>query len=460
MVTELSRQLQAQTAPGDRVICAVSGGADSVALLFGAYLLKEKLGIQLEAAHFNHGLRGAESDGDEAFVRQLCHQFDIPLHVGRSQVVAGKKGLEAAARDARYAFFSTLEGKIATAHTADDNAETVLLHLIRGTGLKGLGGITPIRGNILRPMLSITRQQVLEFLKEYNLTCRTDSSNRGDDFLRNRLRHHVMPLLKEENPRLAENLSAMALRLRQDEEALAQAAQYDVLPDVTTLRSLPPALRSRMLERFLKENGVKEPEAEHIALAEQLVFSDRPSARGNFPGGVTIGRVYERLEALGQKNGVIPRGEAPWESPYLTRSGNGIPLTEGLPHQSADGFAMTALPEGIATPVCGLVRNDLKIDIACQPAEEIINTPDCFTVCPQGEIRVRSRQTGDVIRLPGGSKSLKKLFIDRKIPAHQRDQIPVVVDDLGILGVWGIGPDQNRIAHSLPAVQIRFNEKE
>ncbi len=439
MLSELSRQLQAQVKPGETLICAVSGGADSVALLFGAYLLKEKLGGSLEAAHFNHGLRGEESDADEAFVAALCHRFDIPLHVGRANVEAGKKGLEAAAREARYGFFSTLHGKIATAHTADDNAETVLLHLVRGTGLKGLGGIPPINGNRIRPMLNITRQQVLAFLEAYNLSYRTDSSNRGDDFLRNRLRHHVMPLLKEENPRLAENLSAMALRLRQDEEALAQAADYRELPDVEALRQLPPAIRSRMLERFLKESGVKEPESEHIALAEKLVFSEKPSAKADFPGGVCIGREYERLVALGPKNGVIPGGEAPWESPNLARSGNGTPLFRGLPHQSADWCAMT--------------------EYRVSEAQTIENTPYCFTVCPQGQIRVRSRQAGDRIRLAGGTKSLKKLFIDRKIPAHLRDQIPVVVDDRGILGVYSIGTNLDRAAWELPALQIRFEER-
>ena len=136
---------QGLISPGDRVVCAVSGGADSVAMLFALYLLKEKLDIRLEAAHFNHHLRGEESQRDEKFVRDFCSRYDIPLHLGGAQVQPGKKGLEAAARDARYAFLQSLDGNIATAHTADDNAETVLLHLIRGTGLKGLGGIAPKR---------------------------------------------------------------------------------------------------------------------------------------------------------------------------------------------------------------------------------------------------------------------------------------------------------------------------
>ena len=275
MLTDLQKQLKKyeMLQPGDTVICAVSGGADSVALLFGLYLLKEKLGITLQAAHFNHHLRGAESDRDEAFVRQLCDRYEIPLTVGEGEIIPGKKGLEAAARDARYAFLRSLPGKIATAHTADDNAETVLMHLVRGTGLKGLGGIAPVSGKVIRPMLNVTRQQVEAFLREYCLSFVEDSSNGGDDFLRNRLRHHVIPLLTKENPRFAENTSAMAQRLRQDEAALEKAAGYEELPDIETLKNMDPAIRGRVLERFLKESGIREPEAEHIALVESLVFS-------------------------------------------------------------------------------------------------------------------------------------------------------------------------------------------
>lgn len=420
MLSELSRQLKTMTQRGDTLICAVSGGADSVALLFGAYLLKEKLGYCLEAAHFNHGLRGAESDGDEGFVRQLCSRYEIPLHVGRGTVIPGKKGLEAAAREARYAFFATLKGKIATAHTADDNAETVLMHLVRGTGLKGLGGITPVRGKLIRPMLNVTRRQVLEFLSEYNVGYRTDSSNHSDDFLRNRIRHHVMPLLQAENPRLAENLSAMAARLRLDQEALAQAAAYDELPDVQTLRGLPPAVRSRMLERFLKENGVREPEAEHIALAEQLVFSDKPSAKGNFPGGVTLGRSYDRLTAV----------EAPgtWGPVFLPAEG-------------------------------ALDLPDLGLRVICSPAQTIENTPAVFTVSPVGAVILRPRQGGDEMRLPGGTKAVKKILVDRKIPAHQRSVLPVLADEQGLLGVYSIGVNLDRAAKELPGLQIRFEKR-
>ena len=385
---------------GDTIVCAVSGGADSIALLWALYLLKEEWDLTLSAAHFNHHLRGAESDRDEQFVRDFCSGYGIPLHVGSGQVVPGEKGLEAAARDARYAFLQTLPGKIATAHTADDNAETVLMHLIRGTGLKGLGGISPARNNLIRPMLHVTRAEVEAFLAEYAVDYIHDSSNSTDEFLRNRLRHHVMPLLKAENPKLSQNLSAMALRLREDEQALSDLSRLDQ-PEVEKLRAMAPSVRARALEDFLKSSGVREPEATHIRLLESLVFSDNPSARANFPGGITIGRNYGLLE-------VISEMPAP------------------------------------------------AVQFACTPATEIVNTATVFTVVPVGNVFIRNRQSGDAIRLPGGTKSIKKLFIDRKIPATQRDQIPILCDDAGILGIPGISVNLDRAATELPATRIEF----
>ena len=403
--------------PGDTVICAVSGGADSVALLQGLYLLREKLDITLEAAHFNHNLRGPESDRDEAFVRELCARWDIRLHVGSGNVTPGKKGLEAAARDARYAFFATLSGKIATAHTADDNAETLLMHMVRGTGLKGLGGISPIRENLIRPMLSVTRQEVLEFLEEYHVTYVQDSSNDGDAFLRNRLRHHVMPLLKQENPQITKNLSAMALRLRQDEEALTPSVDYTLGLDVAQLRQMHSAVRSRVLEGYLRHCGVKEPEAAHVERLEGLVYSRNPSAQAVFFGGITVCRRYDRL--------VQVTACQPLQHKILT-----CPGSVELPEQN--------------------------LRSVCQKAEDIRNTGDTVTVIPEGVIQVRSRLPGDTLRLPGGTKSLKKLLIDRKIPADLRDGIPVLADERGVLAVCGIGVNLDRRAEQLPAVQICF----
>lgn len=421
MLTKLLAQLRRyeMLTPGDRVICAVSGGADSMALLWGFYLLREKLGIELSAAHFNHHLRAEESDRDEAFVRAFCDRYDIALSVGHGTVVPGKKGLEAAAREARYAFFATLPGKIATAHTADDNAETVLMHLVRGTGLEGLGAIAPVNGQVIRPMLTVTRNDVVAFLEEYHISYVEDISNATDAFLRNRIRHRVMPLLKQENPRLAENLSEMAMDLRFDAALLREEAEK--MTDVFSLRRMHCARRARILARFLKENGVPEPERSHIRLAEALVFSEKPSARAAFPGGVIIERSYDRL---------VRQMDVPQVKTQLLQPGEAVELP------------------------------DLGLCVRYLPAEEICNQKEIFTVNTEGPVTLRSRQAGDTIRLNAGTKTLKKLFVDRKIPASLREGIPVLADEKGVLGIYGIGANVDRLAKSLPAMQIRLESLE
>lgn len=401
--------------PGDTVVCAVSGGADSMALLWAMYLLREKLGITLAAAHFNHRLRGAESDRDEAFVREFCDSHGIVCHCGSGAVIPGEKGLEAAAREARYGFLRSLPGKIATAHTAGDNAETVLMHLLRGTGLKGLGGIAPVNGNVIRPMLSVTRQKVLAFLEEYHIPYVEDSTNGENAYLRNRLRHFVVPLLEQENPRFAENVSAMALGLRQDTDFLE--SQLETTRDVARLQTMHPALRKRVLAAFLEECGMKEPEKEHISLAESLVFSQKPSAKAVFPGEVVICRNYG---TLGKQQSL----------PALEKTELTCPATVHIP-----GYRVT-----------------------CALTDTQVNTPLCFTVQPGNGFCVRARQSGDTIRLTGGTKTLKKLYIDRKIPAHLRARIPVIADDDGVLGVCGFGADHSQEQNNAPLVQITFEK--
>lgn len=409
MLNKLSAALRELVQPGERVFCAVSGGADSVALLFGMYLLREKFQLDLSAAHFNHHLRGEESDRDAKFVQEFCRGYAIPLVLGNAQVRPGKKGLEAAAREARYAFLRSLPGKVATAHTADDNAETVLMHLIRGTGLKGLGGIAPVNGSVIRPMLSVTRQEVEAFLQEYHLPHREDSSNASDAFLRNRLRHHVMPLLQMENPGVSLAISAAALRLRQD-EAYLQSQLEPELPNVSVLAQMPPALQSRYLEHFLKQNGVPEPEQVHISAARELLYSDKPSARMNFPGGVVVARDYDRLTVLDNP-------------PALMEERLAVP-------------GVTELPQW-------------GIRVTC---EEEPNGG--FGVNVRGSLTVRSRKAGDEIRLPGGTKSIKRLMIDRKISAPERNRIPILADDDGVLWAGRFGGNLARLEEK-PAHYLR-----
>ena len=397
--------------PGDTVICAVSGGADSMALLWSMYLLKEKLGIALQAAHFNHNLRGEESLRDEAFVVSFCKAHDILCHVGSGIVKPGEKGLEAAARNARYAFLEALSGKIATAHTADDNAETLLMHLVRGTGLKGLGGIAPKREHLIRPMLTVTRQEVLAFLEKEKIPYVTDSSNETDAFLRNRIRHHVMPLLKAENPSLAQSLSATALGLRQDAQVLAE--QAEATEDIWRLRAMAPALRTASLGKVLVNYGVKEPERVHIRQLQQIVMSENPSAYGEFPGGILIGREYGRLVRL-----------------------------EALPNLETHKLQCPGETE----------ISELGIKVICRkPAENASG----YLVNTAGNLVLRSRAEGDRMQLPGGSTSLKKLFITKKIPQSQRKRIPVIADNAGVVLVAGIGVNKTRQENPNWEIQIK-----
>lgn len=396
MRSKVLAALSGSVRPGDTLCCALSGGADSVAMTHCVLALAPALGVQVTAAHFNHRLRGEESDGDEAFCRSLCRTLGIALTVGSADVAARAaetgESLEEAARICRYGFLETLPGLVLTAHTADDQAETLLLNLIRGTGLKGLGGIPPVRGTLVRPMLAVTRQEVLTYLEENDLPHREDATNGEDHHLRNRLRHRVIPLLKEENPNLLCTLGRTARLLRRDEALLEEQAGAILLGSrqtgwaVEPLRSAPEALRRRALRRVLTELGVSKLSARHLESAEKLVLGDDPSGQIHLPGQLLLRREYDRLLA------------DPAE---------------------AEGFVPVILP--------------------C-PGE--VTVPELGLTFRCGEtgapITIRPRRAGDVIRLPGGSKTVKKLLIDRKIPAAKRACVPVLEREGQVLAVWGV----------------------
>lgn len=202
------------------ILCALSGGGDSVALV---HYLKSQ-GFQVAAAHFDHHLRPT-SGADAALARDLCRELDVPFYLGEGRVGQLPGNLEANARAARYAFLeATAErlgaARLATAHNANDNLETVLLHLTRGCGLQGLTGIQPRRGKLVRPMLHTTRAAIEDYLRQHHLTYATDETNADTHYARNRLRHQVVPVLESLNPRVAEAAARMTDRLRLDAERL------------------------------------------------------------------------------------------------------------------------------------------------------------------------------------------------------------------------------------------------
>ena len=220
---------------GDRIIAGVSGGPDSVCLLFLLDKYKETLGISLEVVHMEHGIRGKESLEDAAFVENFCRKLAIPCHTYHRDIPKlareWKCSGEEAGRRARYEAFEEVRGKnggtkIAVAHNRNDQAETVLFHLVRGSGLSGLSGIRPVRGNIIRPLLCLTREEIEDLLRKENLPFRTDATNLETDYARNRIRLNILPLLREElNPRTCEHLAETAERLALAEDYLACPAR-------------------------------------------------------------------------------------------------------------------------------------------------------------------------------------------------------------------------------------------
>lgn len=419
---------QTMTKPGDTVVCAVSGGADSVCMLHVLLSLRDTLGIIVEAAHFNHHLRGAESDRDEAFVRQLCKTLDVHLYVDggdvQSRAALAHESIEEAARKLRYAFFSSLPGLVATAHTQDDNLETVLLNLTRGTGLTGLCGIPPKRGTLIRPMLPCSRAEIEAYLKEHALSHVTDSSNLLPDVRRNRLRQRVIPLLKEENPSLGETAFRMCRILAEDNKILhqqaAQALHSARLPDglrCSALRAYPDAVRTRAIRLFLSDIRALKLSQTHIEAVDRLLFTEKPSASVCLPGGYTARRDYDRL--------------------YVSAGApaSGFPSVQLLPGQSC-------------------VLQGAGFRVSCRTEEnfpEIQNTLSTFavkydTIGNHSGITIRPRQPQDSMRVSGGRKTLKRLMIDRKIPAAIRSSVPVVCDACGVLGVYGIGVNLDRAA--------------
>ena len=409
----------------DRIICAFSGGADSVCLADVLASLAPELGFRLECAHFNHLLRGAESDRDESFVAAWCAQRGITLHLKKGDAAAyasrHRTGIEEAARTLRYAFLESLSDertKIATAHQADDQAETMLMDLLRGSGLKGLCGIPPVRGPFIRPLLHVGRNEILTYLKNRGLDHVEDSSNQDKAFRRNRLRLEVMPVLKELNPAFSMACARTSELLREDELLLEEMAGKYVAEEAdkmvlsaSELRSLPRPLSSRALRKAVGSFGVQ-PEEKHISMLLSLAALDNPSARLDLPGGLTACRRYDRL--------LISRRMGP----------------SSIAETILSYGSWTELPEADASVFWG-------------KCDEISKIHGKFTtwffkkeqIC--GNISARSRREGDHLRLPGrGGKSLKKWMIQEKIPAAERDRIPVFADDAGVLAVWGLGTDE------------------
>ena len=428
--------------PGSTVLCAVSGGADSICLLHVLYRLRGRLSFTLAAAHYNHRLRGEESERDRRFVEQFvelcCGQQrlsggsalpSVPLYTGAGDVAVQARlrgtGIEETAREMRYAFLQETAREagadlIATAHTANDNVETILFHLARGTGLRGLGGILPRRDNIVRPLLTATRQQVEDYLFRHCLPHMEDSSNASDDYTRNRIRHQVLPVLEELAPGFAVRLAGTAALLRADEAVLtaqAQALADRALPqegglaiDAALLAAAPDPIASRTLRLLLGQlwGGDQNCSAVHLNGLLRLCRSPDPSGEIYLPHHTNARRVYDKL-LLVPRLGPIPLEEGPLPLPGA--------LDCGPWHISCGEETYSGQPQ---TPW------EFWLDKASVPA-----------------LRVRPRRTGDRLTPPGRlGKTVKKWMIEEKLPRFQREVLPILDRGGQTAAAAGLGPDR------------------
>src|SRR2546426_868321 len=300
--------------PDDRVLVAVSGGSDSVCLVMVLYEMQHRgvlPGLDLHVAHVNYGLRGEESEKDEAYVRDLGKMLNLPVYVERAHLVPRPgQTVQSQARDTRYAFFARVRQEygltaVATGHTADDQAETVLLWLLRGSGTSGLAGIPVQRGDgIIRPLLGVTREQVLNYLASRGIAYRTDASNATRVYRRNRIRHEIVPLLRTFNPRIVQGLARAAEILAADAallDDLERERWKAVVKDVASGRVVlqgerlaqePLGLQRRLIRRALSvvHGAAVGLTFLHVSDVLARVVGARHGAKLDLPGGVRRGR--------------------------------------------------------------------------------------------------------------------------------------------------------------------------
>ena len=438
------------------VLVCVSGGADSMCLLEVMRHISYEYGFSIAAAHYNHGLRGEESDRDETFVLEICEEHGIPLYSSRGDVAnyARNHGLsiEEAARNKRYEFFfdtasNTGAVRIATAHTMDDNAETVIINLTRGTGTNGMSGIPPVRDMVIRPLLHVSRDEVMAFINEREILFVEDSTNGLDVYTRNKVRRSIIPLLKELNPRFNEAASTAADLFRADEEFISDIADLFITDrcvgltaDAADIAVLPFSVSSRVIRKLYGGNLT----FNHVKDVLALCAGNNPSANLSLPGMVVY-REYDRV--------IFDAKPAEYESefaPVYPTAGNSF-IILGL-----------GLKISCKSVVYGDNMSGSGVDKSIYASFNKSFTSFIFKsidIC--GKISVRSRCEGDFIRLKGqsGTKTLKKLFIEKRIPARKRSLIPVICDDEGVLGIYGVGVGDRAIPkHGEPAVIIIFEE--
>ncbi|HTY57600.1 MAG TPA: tRNA lysidine(34) synthetase TilS [Bacteroidota bacterium] len=408
----------------DTILVAVSGGVDSMVLLD---LLVKEQGLSVIAGHFNHGLRGAESDGDERFVAQRARMYGIPFHAGRGDTggEAAKRGvgIQEAARDLRYDFLLRLRAttgaaRIATAHHADDNAETILLHLFRGTGVQGMTGIPVARDGIIRPLLFAHREEIEEYSRIEKIPFRTDSSNAKDGYTRNAVRHHVLPLLKElVSPSVVDNINRSGDNFR-TLAAYLQEETTTVLAECTTSRSAG-TLR-------LSAAGLL---ARPLLLRQLAVLAAIEEVSGARPASDRVSAVLGLLEKESGTLVTVPGGTE------AARERDEIVIR---PRDETAGFSIT-VDAGRVFTTRGFRFASQLVEARGEPAGRQTEYADAERTGVQG-LTLRSWREGDWFTPLGmsGRKKLSDFFVDEKVPVDRKNRIPILCTPGGDV-IWVCG---------------------
>jgi tRNA(Ile)-lysidine synthase len=423
---------------GDTIIVALSGGMDSCALLHLLVNLPE-LSPKLVVAHVNHKLRGMESDSDEMFVRLLAEKYKIPFEFCRADVakIAREQGLnlEDAGRRVRKSFLESIRVKydakaIALAHHADDQAETVLMRLLRGSGMDGLTGMLFHSGNVIRPLLTLRRCEISSYVNTNKIEYREDSSNKNNVFLRNRIRHELLPILNSYNPQICEQLTTTANIIREDNSLLDNQAEslfsqklqkYDseITFPVSWLLHQPLALRRRIIRKAIeKMNGnLFAISYVHIESVNKIISSDKPNSNICLPHGLRAKREYDKLSFNIQLENI----QNQLEPLIITKPGN---------YKLSDG-------------------SELQLFGYEDQSDKNNNDQNCATISLEAAPfpwEIRAVQPGDRIEPNGmgGRKKLKDLFIEKKIPLSKRKQIPIIF--FGNKAIWVCGLCRSSLA--------------
>lgn len=454
--------LQEMIPAGCGVVAAVSGGADSVALLHFLHSKQAELGFHLFACHLNHCLRGAESERDERFVRELCDQLGVALLVARADIAAlaaeRKISIELSAREERYALYAKAAAhfaplvdvdadiapdmRIATGHTLSDSAETVLINLARGTGLRGLCGIPAVNGATIRPLLDCTRAETEAYCRTNGLAWVEDSTNSLDLYTRNRVRNHVIPALTAMNPSLLPTIARETALLRRDADFL-DGLGADALENITMPKgfsregflALPAAISSRVLLLLFRQNAITADTAK-CELCAKIV---RDGGALELSRGVYF-RAQDKLFHISETK----QPPEPFEVHEIK-----LQIGEEYNFNVLSGKKLSIIPldyEYFAKTYNSgekLLKNLLDYD-------KIV-----------GIIQFRPRRTGDSIRLHGRgcTKTLRRLYSESNVPVEQRAQLAVLADEAGVLWVEGFGVSERAAPNAATrhAIELRVH---